>query len=125
VTDVTGFGLLGHSLEVARGSGATIVIQADAVPLLNQAEALVQAGFVTGASGRNWASYGEGIDLPGDFPDWRRQLLADPQTSGGLLVAVAPERANALLATIREAGYPRAAIIGSVEAGPPRVRVTA
>ena len=92
MTDVTGFGLLGHALEMARGRGATLAIDDGAVPLLAQAEALARAGFVTGASGRNWASYGAEVALPAEMPDWRRQLLTDPQTSGGLLVACAPGR---------------------------------
>jgi len=124
VTDVTGFGLLGHGLEVARGSGLTLQIAADAVPLLSQAAGLAEAGHVTGASHRNWASYGAEVDLPADLPEWRRHLLADPQTSGGLLVAVAPERAGALLGEIQAAGYAAARIIGEAVAGPPRIRVT-
>jgi len=123
VTDVTGFGLLGHGLEVARGSGLTLQIAADAVPLLSQAAVLAEAGHVTGASHRNWASYGAEVDLPAGLPEWRRHLLADPQTSGGLLVAVAPERAGALLGEIRAAGYAAAAIVGEAIAGPPRVRI--
>ena len=125
VTDVTGFGLLGHGLEVARGSGATLVIEADAVPMLSQAAELVQVGFVTGASGRNWASYGGEVDLPPDLPEWRRQLLTDPQTSGGLLLACAPGRADALLRFILDAGYPSSRIVGRVEAGSPRLRIGA
>ena len=123
ITDVTGFGLLGHALEVARGSGATLVIEPDALPWLGEAIALAEAGFVTGASHRNWASYGAEIDLPDGFSETRRHLLADPQTSGGLLVACSAERADAILAAIVAAGYPAARRIGRVEAGPSRVRV--
>jgi len=123
VTDVTGFGLLGHALEMARGSGATVVIEGDAVPLLAQAEALARDGRVTGASGRNWASYGAGVRLPADTPDWWRAILTDPQTSGGLLIACAADRADALVGEIRAAGYPRAGIIGRVEAGKDEVRL--
>ena len=83
-----------------------------------------RAGFVTGASHRNWASYGEAVALPIGFEDWRRLLLTDPQTSGGLLVACDAQAAPAILAQIRE-GDPRAAIIGSVEAGDPIVAVEA
>ena len=117
ITDVTGFGILGHGLEVARGSGARVVIDGDALPLLARAAELAQAGFVTGASLRNWAAYGADVTLPPDTPDWRRHLLTDPQTSGGLLVAVAPKAAEATLARIRTAGYPLAAIVGRVEEG--------
>jgi selenide,water dikinase len=123
VTDVTGFGLIGHGLEVARGSGATLRIEADAVPIFAQAERLARAGHITGASHRNWASYGAEARLPAALPEWRRHLLTDPQTSGGLLVAVAPARAEALLAEIRAAGYPAAALIGDVVAGAPTVQL--
>lgn len=123
VTDVTGFGILGHGLEMARGSGVRLTIDADKVPLLSKAEALAQGGYITGASHRNWASYGAEVILPENFPDWRRLLLADPQTSGGLLVAVAPDRADSVLGTIREAGYPGAAIIGTAGEGEPAIAV--
>ena len=93
ITDVTGFGLLGHALEMARGSKLASTINAADVPLLTQAASLAQEGFVTGASHRNWSSYGAYVRLPKDCPDWRRHLLTDPQTSGGLLVSCAPERA--------------------------------
>lgn len=123
VTDVTGFGILGHGLEMARGSGATLRLDLADLPFLSQAERLAQAGWVTGASHRNWASYGEGVDLPAGLPDWRRHLLTDPQTSGGLLVSCTAERAPDLLAQIQGAGYPAARIVGAVEAGPGRVVV--
>ena len=108
ITDVTGFGLLGHGLEMARGSKLSLVIDADALPFLADAAALAQQGCVTGASHRNWASYGDAVILPPDLPDWQRHLLTDPQTSGGLLVACAPERADAILKDIVTAGYPAA-----------------
>jgi selenide,water dikinase len=125
ITDVTGFGLLGHGLEMARGSKLTVVIRPDALPLLTQAAALTQQGFVTGASIRNWASYGAEVKLPAGLPEWQRHLLTDPQTSGGLLVSCAPERADAILQTITAAGYPAARLIGHVEQGAPEVRVEA
>ena len=125
VTDVTGFGLLGHALEMARGSGATVVIDGGEVPLLAQAETLAREGRVTGASGRNWASYGGAVALPAGMPDWRRQILTDPQTSGGLLIACAADRADELLRSIRAANHGRASLIGRVEAGPAGVRVEA
>ena len=117
ITDVTGFGILGHGLEVARGSGARVVIDRATLPLLTRAEELAEAGFVTGASHRNWAAYGHEVTLPEGCPDWLRALLCDPQTSGGLLVAVAPEAAAAWVSRIRDAGYPLAAVIGRVEEG--------
>lgn len=121
ITDVTGFGILGHGLEMARGSGLRLRLSADAVPLLSRAEAFAGGGYITGASHRNWASYGEEVILPDGFPDWRRLLLADPQTSGGLLIAVAPDRADSVLADIIAAGYPAAAIIGHAEEGAPAI----
>ena len=123
VTDVTGFGLLGHGLEIARGSGATVVVEAEALPILTDAADLARDGCVTGASHRNWASYGAEVDLPEGFPDWRRHLLTDPQTSGGLLVTCAATRADEIVARIRAAGYPLAARIGRIEPGPARLRV--
>jgi selenide,water dikinase len=123
VTDVTGFGLLGHGLEMARGAGAALVIRDADVPVLAEAEALARAGFITGASGRNWASYAHAVALPADMPEWRRHILTDPQTSGGLVIACAADRSEELLRSIRAAGYGRAGRIGRVEAGTPGVRV--
>lgn len=123
VTDVTGFGLLGHALEMARGAGLAAEINADAPNLLAGVEALVQAGVRTGASTRNWDSYGADIDAPAALPAWRRDLLTDPQTSGGLLIAAAPEAAEAVLALARDRGFDRAAVVGRLAAGAPRLRV--
>ena len=123
MTDVTGFGLLGHGLEMARGSGLRLVIEAGAVPLLARAADLARQGFVTGASQRNWASYGAEVELPAGIADWERHLLTDPQTSGGLLVSVTASRAEAVLETIRDAGYPNASIIGRTEAGAPGIAI--
>jgi len=125
MTDVTGFGLLGHGLEMARGAGVRLVIRAGDVPLLSQAADLAQQGFVTGATHRNWASYGHDVAMPPAMPEWRRHLLADPQTSGGLLIAVAPERAESILRTVRDSGCPFAAIIGHVEEGTPAIKIEA
>jgi selenide, water dikinase len=121
MTDVTGFGLLGHALEMARGADKTLAINAGALPWLREAATLAQQGFVTGASGRNWKSYGAEVMLPPDTAEWQRQLYCDPQTSGGLLVACAPDRAEALVKTIVASGYPAARIIGEVKEGAPRV----
>jgi len=123
ITDVTGFGLLGHGLEMARGSGVRIRLQASRIPFFSQAEALAEAGYITGASQRNWSSYGDAVSLPADLPSWRRALLTDPQTSGGLLVACAPEKAEAIKAMMLAAGYARASIIGEVVAGTPGIEV--
>ena len=124
ITDVTGFGLLGHGLELARGAGVGLEIRYDQIPFLAQAEPLAEAGYATGASGRNWSSYGDGVALPPGLPAWQRTLLTDPQTSGGLLIACAADRADAIRATITDAGYPRAQIIGSATTGDPVVRIT-
>jgi selenide,water dikinase len=125
ITDVTGFGLLGHGLEMARSSKLRLVVRAGDLPLLSEAAALAQQGAVTGASQRNWASYGHEVELPPGLPDWQRQLLTDPQTSGGLLVSCAPERAAAITQTIIAVGYPAASVIGYAEAGTPGIRVMA
>ena len=117
MTDVTGFGLLGHALEMARGSGLGVELNAGAAHLLEGVEALARDGVRTGASGRNWASYGEAIALPAGFDDWRRDLLTDPQTSGGLLVAVAAGAADSVLATIHAAGFDQAAVVGRIVEG--------
>jgi selenide,water dikinase len=123
VTDVTGFGILGHALEMARGSGVGIQIGYAELPLLSSAEALTKAGFITGASARNWASYGDDVDLPDDLPQWQTALLTDPQTSGGLLVACSGDQAENIRSQIERAGYPKVRIIGSAHAGAARVRV--
>lgn len=123
MTDVTGFGLLGHGLEMARASGLRLVIEAGAVPLLPHARSFADAGLRTGASLRNWASYGEAVTLPEGAPEALRDILTDPQTSGGLLIACAPDRAAGLVAELQAASYPLAAVIGRAEAGTPGVAV--
>jgi selenide,water dikinase len=125
ITDVTGFGLLGHALEMARGSGTTIAIRTAQVPVLPRAAELAQAGCVTGASHRNWASYGASVSLPPALAEWQRHVLTDPQTSGGLLVACAADRAEAIRQSIANAGYQYAAVIGRVAAGAPLIEVGA
>ncbi|HRH81843.1 MAG TPA: selenide, water dikinase SelD [Thiobacillaceae bacterium] len=124
MTDVTGFGLLGHGLELARGSGLTAQLHFGRLPVLPQVEALARAGFVTGASGRNWASYGGGVELFAAIEDWQRAVLTDPQTSGGLLVSCAPEAADAVMAVFRRHGFAQAAVIGDLRAGPAKAVVT-
>ena len=121
MTDVTGFGLLGHALELCRGAGLRARLQASDVPLLPDVAAMARDGVRTGAAGRNWASYGEAVEAP--VPDWQRDLLCDPQTSGGLLVAAAAEAAEAVLAMVRAAGHPAAAIVGTLHPGQPGIEV--
>jgi selenide,water dikinase len=124
VTDVTGFGLLGHALEMCRGAGLAAGIDAAAPGLLPGVQGLAEAGVRTGASARNWASYGAAVRLPADLPEWRRDLLTDPQTSGGLLIAVAPDAAPAVLDLVRARGFDRATVVGRLAEGPPEVRVS-
>jgi selenide,water dikinase len=123
VTDVTGFGLLGHALELARGGNVHVIIEQQRIPFLAQAESLAEMGYITGASGRNWESYGDQVILPAGLPAWRRALLTDPQTSGGLLVVCKAERAESIRAMIEAAGYPRASIVGTVTHGEPAIRI--
>ncbi|QTD46694.1 selenide, water dikinase SelD [Ottowia testudinis] len=114
LTDVTGFALAGHALELARGAGVTVQIDWPAVPLLPGVRELAAQGIVTGASGRNWAAYGHDVALPDSFADAERALLTDPQTSGGLLVACAPDSAQAVLDVFKAQGFGGAAVVGHV-----------
>src|SRR5262245_19280312 len=123
MTDVTGFGLLGHGLEMARGSDLRLIITLADVPMLSQAAALARDRLVTGASHRNWASYGPEVAFITAIEDWQRHILTDPQTSGGLLVSCAAEEAPTLLRRIIAAGHSGARIIGRVEVGTPGVTV--
>ena len=125
LTDVTGFGLAGHTLEMARGAGLTAVVDWARVPLLPGVAALAADGFVTGASGRNWGGYGAQVELAPTLPATARDLLSDPQTSGGLLVGCAPDAVGDVLRIFADAGFDRAAAIGRFEAGAPRLRVQA
>lgn len=124
LTDVTGFGILGHGLEMARASGLRLEIPAGALPLLSRAEELAKGGTVTGASARNWASVEDSVALPAALPQWRRDLLTDPQTSGGLLIAAAPAQAERILELVRGEGFDAAAIIGRATAGTPGLTIT-
>ena len=123
VTDITGFGLLGHALEMARGSSVRIVLRWSHTPLLTGAWALAEAGVRTGAALRNWTSYGGAVQVAPDLPEAARDLLCDPQTSGGLLISVAPDDAPAVLDLVRGAGFDAAAIVGEVAAGSPGLEI--
>jgi len=125
LTDVTGFGLLGHVWEIARASDLRIELDWSAVPLLAGVTELAQAGFVTGASARNWASYGHAVTLFAGCADWQRAVLSDPQTSGGLLVSCAAEAVESVLAIFASHGFAQTAVIGRVEAGSAGVVVNA
>jgi selenide,water dikinase len=124
VTDVTGFGLLGHALEMSRGSGVRVALSWSQTPLLEGALALAEAGIKTGAALRNWASYGGSVQVSPALSEAARDLLCDPQTSGGLLISVAADDAAAVLAHIRAAGFQAAAIVGEAVAGPAGVDVS-
>jgi selenide,water dikinase len=123
LTDVTGFGLAGHALELARGARMTVQIDWSQVPLLAGVRELAQQGFVTGASGRNWTGYGAEVDLPASFGEVDRALLSDPQTSGGLLVSCTPASVDEVLAVFRRHGFERATVIGRTAEGAPRLSV--
>jgi selenide,water dikinase len=122
LTDVTGFGLAGHALELARGARCELNIDWPRVPLLPGVRELAASGLVTGASGRNWASYGEEIALPAGFAAEDQALLTDPQTSGGLLVSCTPDSVSEVLAVFRRHGFEAAAEIGEVSAATPSER---
>ena len=113
LTDVTGFGLAGHALEMARGAGLDVHIDWSTVPLLEGVQALAQQGFITGASGRNWAGYGAEVVLPEGFSSVDQALLSDPQTSGGLLVSCAPDALEAVMAVFKQHGFEDATVVGS------------
>ena len=117
ITDVTGFGLAGHVLELARGARLGVTIEWSKVPLVAGAAALARDGFVTGASGRNWAGYGVEVELGEGLPAVACDLLCDPQTSGGLLVSCDPASTADVLALFRAEGFDDAAVIGSVREG--------
>ncbi|WP_459616586.1 selenide, water dikinase SelD [Bordetella sp. 2513F-2] len=123
MTDVTGFGLLGHALEMARGAGLTAQLRLAELPWLPQVQDYAARGIVTGASGRNWASYGEAVQLGAAVDDAARALLTDPQTSGGLLVACAPSAVGEVLEVFRQQGFAQAAVVGEMQPGPACVRV--
>lgn len=123
ITDVTGFGLLGHALEMAKGAGLTAAIEAVRVPRLPAAVGFAEQGILTGASGRNWAAYGQDIDFAGHLPATERTLMTDPQTSGGLLVSCRPEDTDAVLQIFARHGCTRAAVVGQMVPGRAGVRV--
>jgi selenide,water dikinase len=122
LTDVTGFGLAGHALELARGANAIVAIDWASVPLLPQVRELAERDMVTGASGRNWAGYGADVRLPEGFSAVDRALLTDPQTSGGLLVSCDAAAVGDVLAVFHRHGFDAAAEIGEVVADAPGSR---
>ncbi|MFY9313943.1 MAG: selenide, water dikinase SelD [Burkholderiales bacterium] len=121
MTDVTGFGLAGHLLEICRGSGVSASVSLSELPLIEEALEWAKQGVATGASDRNWKGYGKDIVMPAGAPEWQQKLVTDPQTSGGLLVACAPEAEAAVLAEFSKHGFARARRVGRLAAGPARV----
>jgi len=121
LTDVTGFGLAGHLLEICRGSKLSGEVRLDDLPVILEALEWVKQGVATGASERNWKGYGQDVSLPAGAPEWQRKLVTDPQTSGGLLVACSPEAEKAVLAEFTKGGFPQARRIGRLSAGAARL----
>ncbi|OFZ90224.1 MAG: selenide, water dikinase SelD [Betaproteobacteria bacterium RBG_16_66_20] len=121
LTDVTGFGLAGHLLEMCRGSGLSARVKLDDLPVIAEAVEWVKQGVVTGASDRNWKGYGNDVSLPDGAPEWQRKLVTDPQTSGGLLVACAPEAEQDVLAEFAKRGFAQARRIGRLDTGAARL----
>src|SRR5229473_1045072 len=123
LTDVTGFGLAGHLLEICRGSKLGAEIRFDDLPVLPDALEWVKEGTATGASDRNWKGYGHEVRMPAGSPEWKRKLVSDPQTSGGLLVACAPTAEKRVIEEFKKQGFPLARRIGSMLAGTPTLVV--
>jgi selenide,water dikinase len=117
LTDVTGFGLAGHLLEMCRGAKLGAQLRWADLPVIAQALDYVKAGIYTGASTRNWAGFGKEVTLAAGMAEWQKQVLTDPQTSGGLLVACAPESEAEVLALFARDGFADARKIGSFTAG--------
>ena len=124
VTDVTGFGLLGHLMEVCKGSGVQATVEFSALPLLGRAREFADDGYVTGASGRNWASYGDAVQLSAGLGDIEKALLTDPQTSGGLLVSCAPDTVTEVLSIFLQQGFSHVSVIGEIVEGEPAIVVS-
>ena len=123
LTDVTGFGLAGHLLEICRGSKLGAEIRFDSVPVIPEALDWVKEGVATGASDRNWKGYGHEVVLPAGLEEWKKKLLTDPQTSGGLLVSCSAESVPQVLKEFQNRGFAEATVIGNVNAGPARLSV--
>ena len=123
LTDVTGFGFAGHLLEICRGSKLGAEVLFEKIPVIQEARAFAEQGVATGASERNWSGYGREVDLPAGFDEWKKKLLTDPQTSGGLLVACAADAVEEVLGIFRTARFEEAAVVGSLSSGPARLRV--
>jgi len=122
VTDVTGFGLAGHLLEMLRGAKLSAEVKFDSLPVIPEALEWVKQGVATGASERNWKGYGHEVNFSGE--EWKKKLLTDPQTSGGLLVACAPGAEKKVLQEFKQRGFGEACVIGRLSAGAARLTVS-
>ena len=123
MTDVTGFALLGHLLEICRGSKLAAEVDFAALPILPVALELAKKGYAPGAAARNWSSYGHDVILPNDMPEWQKNLLCDPQTSGGLLVTCTPDAVESVLQVFKQQGFEYACVIGELKDGEAKVVV--
>jgi selenide,water dikinase len=121
LTDVTGFGLAGHLLEICRGSKLSAEVRFNDLPVIAEALDWVKQGVATGASTRNWAGYGHEVQFDGE--EWQRKVLTDPQTSGGLLVACSPQAEGKVLSEFKKHGFAEARLIGRLSAGPAKLSV--
>jgi selenide,water dikinase len=117
-TDVTGFGLLGHAAEMIEGTNVSLVIESAAVPFFPEAKELAEAGMIPGGLYRNRDFRKSMVDIASEVPGYLADILFDPQTSGGLLIAVPAPKAPLLLDKLHQAGISEAAIIGEVVAKP-------
>jgi selenide, water dikinase len=123
LTDVTGFGLCGHMYEFCKGANLAATIEWDKLPMLETVLDYAQKGYNTGAAGRNWESFIEHVEIPDDMAQWQKNLLMDPQTSGGLLVSCPPEAADKILETFHDADFDYACVIGELAEGEAKVTV--
>jgi selenide, water dikinase len=124
MTDVTGFGFIGHLLEMCRGANLGAEVELAALPLFVHARRLAEAGIGTGGAKRNWKSYGHEVEMPADAPEWWRGVLCDPQTSGGLLIACSSDAVPEVIELLRTRNFDRSSVVGVFDAAPPRVRVS-
>jgi selenide,water dikinase len=123
LTDVTGFGLAGHLLEICRGSRLSATVQFERLPVVAEALQHAQSGIATGASRRNWTSYGEEVAPVNELAPWQQAILTDPQTSGGLLVACAPDQVDSVLALFHAQGCDAAAVVGHMQSPDHAIRL--
>lgn len=123
LTDVTGFGLCGHLLEMCKGAKLHADIDFNQLPFIPAALQLVKEGYATGASNRNWLSYGESVMLPANVQEWQQKLLTDPQTSGGLLIACRPSALEQVQAALQAVQGNEGTVIGQMTTARPGITV--